>query len=215
MPLRSIHDPVPSPSKKKRKHKSPSSDDSKSASQSSASSSSSSSSSGSDSDSDSDSDDSVSSVDSDDLDHRALKLKPRSAAFQAAHSQTLLFTGQGLQDLSDTAIVYRATNRLTVPLGQNQAPCGKCPQFAFCEENGPVNADSCEYYGNWLDDAVGGWDAEAKLRYHPPVVEEEAEEEVDEAEEGVAEPNGTQGDELVEEDMIELDDLGDEFKMDD
>ncbi|CAD6586243.1 MAG: 34-kDa subunit of RNA polymerase III (C) [Tremellales sp. Tagirdzhanova-0007] len=119
-------------------------------------------------DSESDSDDSVSSVDSADLDGRVVQFKPKSStAFAAAHSQSLSFAGAGLQDLSDTAIVYRATNRLTIPRGQNQTPCGKCPQFGFCEEEGPVNADSCRYYADWLGDRVGGWDAEGRNRFHP------------------------------------------------
>ena len=144
---------------------------SRSASASSSSSSSSSSSentSSSETDSESDSDDSVSSVDSADLDGRVVQFKPKSStAFAAAHSQSLSFAGAGLQDLSDTAIVYRATNRLTIPRGQNQTPCGKCPQFGFCEEEGPVNADSCRYYADWLGDRVGGWDAEGRNRFHP------------------------------------------------
>jgi len=121
-----------------------------------------------------DSEESVSSVDSADLDAHTLRVKPKSSsAFAAAHSQSLTFTGGvGLQDLSDTAIVYRATNRLTIPLGQYQAPCGKCPQFAFCEEEGPVNAESCRYFGDWLIDKVGGWDAEARRRNEPQGVTE-------------------------------------------
>ena len=127
-------------------------------------------------DSGSDSEISVSSVDSADLDVRAVQLKPKfSTAFAAAHSQSLSFAGAGLQDLSDTAIIYRATNRLTIPRGLNQTPCGKCPQFGFCEEGGPVNADSCRYYADWLGDRVGGWDAEGRNRFHP--VDGECEEE--------------------------------------
>ncbi|KAL8850557.1 MAG: hypothetical protein Q9221_004514 [Calogaya cf. arnoldii] len=31
-----------------------------------------------------------------------------------------------------------------------EAPCGRCPVIGFCEEGGPVNAKSCEYFGDWL-----------------------------------------------------------------
>ena len=32
-----------------------------------------------------------------------------------------------------------------------EAPCGRCPVLAFCEEGGPVNARSCEYFAEWLE----------------------------------------------------------------
>jgi DNA-directed RNA polymerase III subunit RPC6 len=34
--------------------------------------------------------------------------------------------------------------------GFSQAPCGRCPVFALCEEGGPVNAKSCVYFTEWL-----------------------------------------------------------------
>ncbi len=34
--------------------------------------------------------------------------------------------------------------------GLSQAPCGRCPVFSLCEENGPVNASNCEYFEEWL-----------------------------------------------------------------
>ncbi len=30
-----------------------------------------------------------------------------------------------------------------------------------------MNADSCSYFGDWLRDRVGGWDAEGRRRFHP------------------------------------------------
>lgn len=48
------------------------------------------------------------------------------------------------------AYVYRAIRQETVSLGWAQAPCGRCPQFDFCSEKGPVNPRECEYYGEWL-----------------------------------------------------------------
>ncbi|KAL8766137.1 MAG: hypothetical protein Q9209_006977 [Squamulea sp. 1 TL-2023] len=32
-----------------------------------------------------------------------------------------------------------------------EAPCGKCPVIGFCEDGGPVNARSCEYFAEWLE----------------------------------------------------------------
>ncbi|KAI4124843.1 MAG: hypothetical protein LQ338_004597 [Usnochroma carphineum] len=32
-----------------------------------------------------------------------------------------------------------------------EAPCGKCPVLGFCEEEGPVNARTCEYFAEWLE----------------------------------------------------------------
>ncbi|KAI5124200.1 hypothetical protein M0805_005050 [Coniferiporia weirii] len=40
-----------------------------------------------------------------------------------------------------------------VALGWSQAPCGRCPQFEFCKDGGPVNPGQCEYYGDWLNQA--------------------------------------------------------------
>ena len=34
--------------------------------------------------------------------------------------------------------------------GLTEAPCGRCPVAEICEEGGPVNARSCEYFQDWL-----------------------------------------------------------------
>ena len=34
--------------------------------------------------------------------------------------------------------------------GLTEAPCGTCPVFDLCEEGGPVNAKTCEYFQTWL-----------------------------------------------------------------
>lgn len=36
--------------------------------------------------------------------------------------------------------------------GLTEAPCGRCPVFALCEEGGPVNPSSCVYFQRWLGD---------------------------------------------------------------
>ena len=48
------------------------------------------------------------------------------------------------------AYVYRAIRQERVVLGWSQAPCGRCPQFDFCKEGGPVNPQQCVYYDEWL-----------------------------------------------------------------
>lgn len=103
-------------------------------------------------------------------------------------------------DLSDTQIVYRATKQLdnSVLLGQMHTPCGRCPQFTFCEESGPVNAKSCEYYSKWLIDEEkgGGWERGTALMKMRPELKEEEEpvegvEKVANGAMGEAVPNGT------------------------
>ncbi|KAH7337740.1 RNA polymerase Rpc34 subunit-domain-containing protein [Rhizoctonia solani] len=50
--------------------------------------------------------------------------------------------------------VYRATRPERVALGWSQSPCGACPQFDFCHDDGPVNARDCQYYSTWLDAGI-------------------------------------------------------------
>ena len=38
--------------------------------------------------------------------------------------------------------------------GLTEAPCGRCPVFALCEEGGPVNASNCVYWKEWLEAAM-------------------------------------------------------------
>jgi DNA-directed RNA polymerase III subunit RPC6 len=148
----------------------------------SASSSSSSSSSGSGSDADSDSD--ASSVDTDDIDDEDVPFRPEASGLPAVMSNPF--------DLSDTQIVYRATRLLdnSVMLGQMHTPCGRCPQFTFCEESGPVNAEECKYYTGWLgdQDKSGGWERGTALHKMRPELREE-----DEPVEGVEKANGAAG----------------------
>lgn len=32
-----------------------------------------------------------------------------------------------------------------------EAPCGRCPVIEVCEDGGPVNATTCEYFEDWLN----------------------------------------------------------------
>lgn len=65
----------------------------------------------------------------------------------------------GINDLSDENVVYRAVRQWTetVPLGMIQAPCGHCPMFEFCQDDGPVNPVECQYLEGWIDGTMGGY----------------------------------------------------------
>lgn len=39
---------------------------------------------------------------------------------------------------------------VSVENGLTESPCGRCPVFDICEDDGPVNARSCEYFQDWL-----------------------------------------------------------------
>ncbi len=34
--------------------------------------------------------------------------------------------------------------------GLTEAPCGKCPVFEICQDDGPVNARTCQYFQDWM-----------------------------------------------------------------
>ncbi|CAE6506181.1 unnamed protein product [Rhizoctonia solani] len=50
--------------------------------------------------------------------------------------------------------IYRAVRPERVALGWSQSPCGTCPQFDFCHDDGPVNARECQYYSTWLNAGI-------------------------------------------------------------
>ena len=54
--------------------------------------------------------------------------------------------------------VYRAIRPERVALGWSQSPCGACPQFEFCHDDGPVNARECQYYSTWLNAGIADAD---------------------------------------------------------
>ena len=35
--------------------------------------------------------------------------------------------------------------------GLTESPCGRCPVFEICEEDGPVNARTCHYFQEWVE----------------------------------------------------------------
>lgn len=58
-----------------------------------------------------------------------------------------------LSQMSGDRVVYRVIRRenAMVVSGWSQSPCGHCPRFDFCEDSGPINPASCQYYDVWLE----------------------------------------------------------------
>ncbi|KAG2216381.1 hypothetical protein INT45_001445 [Circinella minor] len=57
-------------------------------------------------------------------------------------------------DDSSVPWAYKAVRKTTSRLpteAMTEIPCGKCPVFTFCVEDGPVNPYNCEYFKTWLD----------------------------------------------------------------
>lgn len=46
--------------------------------------------------------------------------------------------------------MFDENNGETVGNGFTEAPCGRCPVSEICEEGGPVNARTCQYFEEWL-----------------------------------------------------------------
>ncbi|KAH9482618.1 putative DNA-directed RNA polymerase III subunit rpc6 [Psilocybe cubensis] len=53
-------------------------------------------------------------------------------------------------DTSSGGSVYRALKEHVASIGLLESPCGLCPSFEFCKQDGPVNPKECVYYGDWL-----------------------------------------------------------------
>ena len=54
---------------------------------------------------------------------------------------------------------YKAIRQLD-PAGSDngftEPPCGRCPNFAICHDDGPINTRSCEYFQDWLATSTAG-----------------------------------------------------------
>ncbi|CEP18320.1 hypothetical protein [Parasitella parasitica] len=67
----------------------------------------------------------------------------------------------GMEDFSDdeeddgsVQWSYKAIRKVASRLpteALTEIPCGKCPVFAFCIEDGPISPMNCEYFKTWLD----------------------------------------------------------------
>ncbi|KAK2861108.1 hypothetical protein FQN49_004531 [Arthroderma sp. PD_2] len=40
------------------------------------------------------------------------------------------------------------------PNGMTEVPCGQCPVFSLCRPGGPVSAENCEYFDEWLKNSA-------------------------------------------------------------
>jgi DNA-directed RNA polymerase III subunit RPC6 len=206
--LKDINDIETGNSSKPRKSKRSSSKKSKKRKRRSRSSDSSSDSSSDDSD---DSDDNIS-IDSFDIDDAEIEAKPSASrasglAMNQVHGSAFGITD--LTNLTDEQVQYRATNKYRVSLATDQLPCGKCPRFHFCEQDGPVNPAECTYFEDWFLELAGGWDGEGKKRFKPDIIRQEEaarEEELRRRQGGVpVDEDGGHG----EDEDVEKEELGD------
>ncbi|KAK6344711.1 34-kDa subunit of RNA polymerase III (C) [Orbilia javanica] len=64
--------------------------------------------------------------------------------------EVLVYDGKLEKVIGGTA--YKAVRRVegAVKQGVTEAPCGRCPVFDLCNEDGPINAANCVYFEKWL-----------------------------------------------------------------
>lgn len=64
--------------------------------------------------------------------------------------EVLIYDGKLERVIGGTA--YKAVRRVegAVKQGVTEAPCGRCPVFDLCNEDGPINAANCVYFEKWL-----------------------------------------------------------------
>ncbi|WEW58992.1 34-kDa subunit of RNA polymerase III (C) [Emydomyces testavorans] len=55
---------------------------------------------------------------------------------------------EAAKDTSDQGQLSLGSN------GMTEVPCGRCPVFSLCQAGGPVNAENCEYFQDWLQEAL-------------------------------------------------------------
>ncbi|XP_014666987.1 PREDICTED: DNA-directed RNA polymerase III subunit RPC6-like [Priapulus caudatus] len=60
-------------------------------------------------------------------------------------------TSQGGGDDGDPQSLYRAVNRMLPDTGVMRVPCGVCPVFDQCHEEGAVSPSTCVYMKEWLE----------------------------------------------------------------
>ncbi|KAF3913833.1 hypothetical protein ABW21_db0201940 [Orbilia brochopaga] len=62
----------------------------------------------------------------------------------------LIYDGKLEKVIGGTA--YKGVKRIegAAKQGFTEAPCGRCPVFDLCSEDGPVNAANCVYFEKWL-----------------------------------------------------------------
>ncbi|KAI9093081.1 RNA polymerase Rpc34 [Phlyctochytrium arcticum] len=57
-----------------------------------------------------------------------------------------------VRDMDSQRFMYKAVKgaALEERNAWTDMPCGRCPVFSFCSENGPVNPSNCRYFKEWL-----------------------------------------------------------------
>ncbi|KAJ9476249.1 DNA-directed RNA polymerase III subunit RPC6 [Pseudozyma hubeiensis] len=105
----------------------------------------------------SESDTSTASSSSDHASRRRSSSKKKRSNGKSSSSRRSLATGG--DEISP--FVYRAVRPHSVKVGWTETPCGHCPVFDFCDDTGPVNAETCQYYGGKHDELgrklTNGW----------------------------------------------------------
>lgn len=66
------------------------------------------------------------------------------SGYRTVRGVTFKPPGAGFGDLEDAFRMGKAGNALT------DVPCGTCPVFDVCSEDGPVNSAECIYFDQWL-----------------------------------------------------------------
>ena len=61
-----------------------------------------------------------------------------------------------IEEVPNRKKTFRATRSVSgeagvsLENGLTESPCGRCPVFDLCEEDGPVNSRTCVYFQEWL-----------------------------------------------------------------
>lgn len=55
--------------------------------------------------------------------------------------------GKAFKSVKGAKAVYETLSNTN---GLTEVPCGTCPVNEWCEEGGPVNPETCTYFGDWL-----------------------------------------------------------------
>lgn len=64
---------------------------------------------------------------------------------EAYRAVRVIYNNNGDDDDDDDHEKGKKTNN-----GLTEAPCGTCPVFDLCQDDGPVNARTCRYFEDWL-----------------------------------------------------------------
>lgn len=88
-------------------------------------------------------------------DNRLISLRD-GAAFKSVKKPSKIHLQRelGLSDSSSAKTEAEKRSLLLNSNGMTEVPCGRCPVFSLCHEGGPVNAENCQYFDEWLKNAL-------------------------------------------------------------